>query len=591
MKDEKYKDKSAGRSEKLKGKSSDSSFILHPSSFPFIPHPSSFLLLGLCMAAVLLAKATGIVIVGVVLLVLIGRTIALPRSTWRPYLGGLGVATAMALLLSGWHYGRVAARFGTPLVANFDAASGNLYWQDPGIGTFTYLFSFGRALTTPFYSGLTSLPDGIYATLWGDGLCGGMAFWKDRLPWNYDLMAAGYLLALAPSLMIVVGFVAAFWQMMKQPRAEWFLLVGVIAGLTVATVYQFLRYPYSSHAKSIYLLTGMTTLCALGAWGGDLLARTGRIGSILAVTLLGAWGLTAYASFWIQPESAATQNWIGLRDVVNNRPGDALKRFQRAVEIDSHFNQARLNEVGLLAKSGPGPRVRKLLDEVLKNDPDNPEGLILMGLLLQAEGKDDQALDFLNKASRLAPDNPLVQPVVGRILMKNGRNTEAILAFRKGLRISPESTPGDQANLGILLAQEGQTEEAIARYRQALLILPDYPYWQADLAWLLSTREDPRFHDPKEALQLAQAACAGQGAEDPACLEALAASQAAAGEFDEALKTAERGIQVATTGNQAKIVRRLEAATRMYRESKEFRTDEPLHERPYYTLMPPPIAE
>jgi len=555
------------------------------------PRARQYAVLGLCLGAVLLSKMTGIVVVGVMVLVLAARLFALPAGYRAEAARGLGLACLVMLLTSGWYYARVWNRFGTPLVGSFDPISGYLWWQDPGCGTIRYFTHFGKALSAPFYSSLGSLPDGLYATLWGDGMCGGVAFWKDRPPWNYDLMASGYLLALAPSLMIALGLIVALVLLVKRPRADWFLLLGVAAGLAVATLFQILRYPYSGLAKSIYLQTGMVTLCALGAWGADCLARLGRVASVLVFTSLGLGALTAYFSFWIEPESAATQNWIGNCDVTRNRHLDALERFRRAVQIDPHFNQARLNEAGLLAKSGASARVRKLLDEVLQDDPNNPEGLILMGLLLQAEGQDDQALDFLKKAGQLAPDNPLVQPIIARILMKIGRNPEAILAFRRALRITPESAPADHANLGILLAQTGQIEEAIAEYRQALRILPDYPYWQADLAWLLSTAEDRRFHNPQEALDLARAACAGIGSEDPACLEALAAAQASAGDFAEALKAAQRASGAAAAAKQEKIVRRLESATRQYQKGSEYHTNEPLHEKPYYTLLPPAIAD
>ena len=54
----------------------------------------------------------------------------------------------------------------------------------PGYGTTAYLFGFGRVLAEPFFSALDSLPDGLYSTFWGDGLCGGVGAWCHRPPWR-----------------------------------------------------------------------------------------------------------------------------------------------------------------------------------------------------------------------------------------------------------------------------------------------------------------------------------------------------------------------------------------------------------------------
>ena len=180
-------------------------------------------------------------VTGVVLLVLAGRLAARRERDPRMWLRGFGVTLLVTVLVSGWHYVRVWAHFGTPLVGNYDLASGFHWWQDPGYATFPYFFRFGQSLVSPFFSAFHGLPDGLYSTFWGDGLCGGVGHWGFRPPWNYDLMASGYLLALVPSLAIGLGLFVALVQLVRRPQAEWFLLLGLAAGLTVALLYQVLR--------------------------------------------------------------------------------------------------------------------------------------------------------------------------------------------------------------------------------------------------------------------------------------------------------------------------------------------------------------
>src|SRR5262249_56844458 len=93
-----------------------------------------------------------------------------------------------------------------------------------------------------FFGAVTGRPDGLSWTFGGEGLCGGVGAWSHRPPWNYELMAAGFLLALVPTLGILVGFLGALVGLVYPPRAEWFLLVGVAGGLIVSLLFPYLRY-------------------------------------------------------------------------------------------------------------------------------------------------------------------------------------------------------------------------------------------------------------------------------------------------------------------------------------------------------------
>ena len=93
----------------------------------------------------------------------------------RAGLGDAGPALAVGLGLAvcGWHYARVWHHFGTPLVGNWSAASGMAWWQDPGYRVAGDYLSFGGPLYAPAYAGYHGVWDGLYSTLWGDGLQGG----------------------------------------------------------------------------------------------------------------------------------------------------------------------------------------------------------------------------------------------------------------------------------------------------------------------------------------------------------------------------------------------------------------------------------
>ncbi|HJT78448.1 MAG TPA: tetratricopeptide repeat protein [Gemmataceae bacterium] len=452
------------------------------------PPLSRYALLGLGLGAALLTKVTALVVVGVVLLVLTGQLVVRRGPHPAARLRGLAVAVLLALLVAGWHYARVAAHFGTPLVGNYDVRSGFWWWQGPGYATVAYLIGFGRCLVAPFFSAFYGLPDGLYSTFWGDGMCGGVGAWSHRPPWNYDLMAAGYLLALVPSVFILIGLAAALVRLVRQPRAEWFLLLGVLGGLAVGLLYQFLRYPYYGHGRASYLLTGMVPVCALAALGFDALARLGRVPAALAVILLGTWAGAAYASFWIPAHAAATENWAGDQELRAQHFGLAEAYFRRAAAADPRAALPRLNRARALLAEGRRPEARQSIEAVLRDEPDNPDAHLLLGFVCQDERKPGEAAEELRRAGELAPDHPLVYPALGAVLLEQHRDEEAIVAYREALRISPSEATA-HANLGLLLARAGRTEEAVVQYRCALALHPDAPEWRADLARIQTAGE------------------------------------------------------------------------------------------------------
>ena len=48
-----------------------------------------------------------------------------------------------------------------------------------------------------------------------------------RPPWNYDLMCAGYLLAVLPTVLILVGVAASTVKLLWEGGSERFVLLGL----------------------------------------------------------------------------------------------------------------------------------------------------------------------------------------------------------------------------------------------------------------------------------------------------------------------------------------------------------------------------
>jgi hypothetical protein len=159
----------------------------------------------------------------------------------------------------GWHYARIWLRFGTPLLGNWDVVSA--WWQDAGYHTMADYLRFGHSLVNPLVSGFAGFADGIYSTLWGDGLCGGLS--SLIVAWNQQPMAAGYLWALIPTTLVLAGAGVAILQFIRKPSSELLLLIGFCAVIVLGLVFMTLKVPSYAQAKAFYGLSILTPFVSL----------------------------------------------------------------------------------------------------------------------------------------------------------------------------------------------------------------------------------------------------------------------------------------------------------------------------------------
>jgi hypothetical protein len=113
-------------------------------------------------------------------------------------------------------------------------------------------------------------------------------------------MLAGYWLALVPSLGVLLGLASALRRLVREPRAEWLLVLGLAGANAFALVSLSLALPFYAQCKAFYGLQSLVPFAALGALGLDLAARRlGRAGDLVWI-LLGTWALCAASTYWVR---------------------------------------------------------------------------------------------------------------------------------------------------------------------------------------------------------------------------------------------------------------------------------------------------
>jgi tetratricopeptide (TPR) repeat protein len=524
-------------------------------------------LLGACLGAAALTKVTALVVVPVVLGVLAGQLLARRQTEPLAWLRRLGVPALVCLAVSGWHFVRVWRHFGTPLVGSYDPASGFRWWQTPGYSTASFYVRFGQSLIEPYFSGYHGLLDGIYSTLWGDGLWGGVGDVPSRTPWNYDLMGAGYVLALLPTAAVVMGAALALVQLIRRPAAKWFLLGGLAFAMSAAQVYHFLRLPYACHIKAFYALPALVPFCAYGAWGLDFLMTRWKPVRLLVAVLLAAWAMTSYASFWVVNSSSPTQAWMGAMLASKQRYGAAMEYYKAALQADESNDVARTNLGQLLLALGRWGEAQVQFERGLKYHPESSAEQQGLATALAAQSQIAPAVKHVEKALDDAPDFR-DQGLLGRLLMQQGRPALAADAFRRSLG-NMLGDPLLHQGLGDALLLLGDIQGAVAQYRLAVDLQPRSEEPLNRLARVLATSEESAWRDGPEAVRLAEQAAALSRFQDFRILDTLAAAYAEAGRFREAEQAEERAIQLIEPGSD--LAKALEERRQLYHTRKPYR--------------------
>ena len=558
------------------------------------PSVSQFAWLGLCMGAAMLTKATALLVVLPLFLALIIKLVA-QRAPVAIWLRHFGAVSAVFLATCGWHYVRIWRQFGTPLLGNWDAASGFSWWQDPGFHTVADYARFGKSFVAPLFSGFWSFLDGIYSTLWGDGLCGGVGILAFRPPWNYDLMVAGYFLALAPTLLILAGAAATFWRYVRKPSGEWFVVVGSTGAVTLGLVLMTLKVASYAQVKAFYGLALLVPLCVFGAVGWEVLTRGCRVLQGALGALLLVWAMNSFASFWII-RSAPQHTYAGVRLGWEKKLDAATAEAEKAVNFDPSSATARRFLASALSDSGRVTEALPHAQRAVELSPMDDACHVQLGMILAQQGQIEPALGEARRALELGPENSSAYDLLIFCLSKLGRDDELIDVVRDGLAVTPFSA-ALHYRLGVALAREEHFATAANHFVYSLLLWPDFPQARSDfrvalraigkapdglkrlqeltsfatdapvilneMAWFFATQPDATLRNGPEAVRLAEHACALTDRKAPEMLATLAAAHAETGRVAEAISIAEEArlrAQSSGDANAVSLTERLLAA-------------------------------
>jgi tetratricopeptide (TPR) repeat protein len=277
------------------------------------------------------------------------------------------------------------------------------------------------------------------------------------------------------------------------------------------------------------------------------------------------------------PNSDETLNNLGHILAVKGRFDEAIENFRQAIQLNPNNFEA-LNNLGItLAAQGRIEEAIENFYKAIQIKPNYAEALNNLGHALADKGRFEEAIENFHQAIQSNPNFPEALNNLGLALAAQGRIEEAIENFHQAIQLNPNYAEA-QYNLGNALAAQGRIEEAIAQYREALRLNPNLVGALNNLAWALAASPEAELRNGAEAVGLAERACELTHHGEPLFLGTLAAAYAEAGRFPEAVTTAEKAEQLATTAGLTAVAAKNRQLLELYRAGKPYH--EPLPPKP-----------
>ncbi len=138
-----------------------------------------------------------------------------------------------------------------------------------------------------------------------------------------------------------------------------------------------------------------------------------------------------------------------------------------------HLKSILQKAVGL-HRQGELDQAEKSYRFILKEIPNHPDALHLLGLIQGDKGLLKKAKELIHRAIELDPKAAAFYVSMGDILKREGHHTEAITYYRKALERNPHRIE-PLCNMGNVFRETGRLKQAVNCYHKALRINPNLP--------------------------------------------------------------------------------------------------------------------
>jgi tetratricopeptide (TPR) repeat protein len=415
-------------------------------------------------------------------------------------------------------------------------------------------------------------------------------FYLGKLLWPHPLIFiyprwtidATSLAAYLPSLAVALALLVLWRKRNDRLRPVFFAFVYFVVSLFPVSAFftaYFFRYSFVADHFQYLAAIGPLTLAmagiatAFGPHGKQKLF----LKPVLCCVLLAGCGILSWrqskvyadpVTLWTDTLAKNPSAWmahtnLGAELDDQGRSSEAMAEYEAALQINPNDAGAHNNLATHLAQLGRGSDAIREWEQALRIQPNNAEVHTNLAFTLAQVGRMPEAFEHWERALNIKPGLVEAHYDFGVALAQAGRSDEAIRHYEEALTLRPDFADAHY-RMALALKRQGKFEAAITHHRKALELEPQAMLALNALAWMLATCPEASFRNGNEAVELAKQAAQVSGGKHPQILDTLAAAYAESGQFDHAVETTRRALNLLAGQNNQPLADAIEERLKLY---------------------------
>ena len=426
-------------------------------------------------------------------------------------------------------------------------------------------------------------------------LCHNIIFYLHKIIWPANLsshyafprplgLSEPMVLAGVIGTCILVPLLVISLRWTRAALAGWlFFFVAIFPTIQILRFSNVIAADKFAYLPSVGLLMVVASLlgwfCRTGSAGKPMARRMAVAMTVLVLASAEAVATRSYLVHWrdtlslsehmltLTPDAPTVRVMLGIALHLQGKLDEAISHYRRALQIDPSYVKAYYNMGITFRAQGRHDQAISCYRKALRLKPYHVEAHSNLGSVLSAQGKFDEAIKHFRQALQVKPNFAEVHYNLGLALKSQGKLDEAIKHFLQALQVKPDLAEAHN-NLALTLTMTGQLDKALEHFREAVRLKPDYLEPLNRMARILAMHPDPKLRDPSQAIEIAKRAAELTGHQDATILETLAAAYASAGQFDQAVTTAEAALKLASATQANELANHIRKKIELYRQAK-----------------------
>lgn len=256
---------------------------------------------------------------------------------------------------------------------------------------------------------------------------------------------------------------------------------------------------------------------------------------------------------------------------VQGKRSEAKEQLREALQIDPRHSRSRKKLIEIHQREKDMAKALQVARGWTLVDPESAEAQNDLAQLLSLKNDYKSALEHYRRAIELDPDFVVARSGYVRTMASLGRIHEAIPLLSEELVADPEIREGHSL-LGLALDVAGRRKEAVEVFDSGLQREPNNVKLLRELAWIKATSKDAQLRNGPEALKLAKRAVE-LSPTDADFHQVLAAAYAENRQFDNAISSARRALELADARNQLGLSQLIRQCLPAYENKQPIRVD------------------